>query len=1096
MQHIRAWRRPGGGGGSGGGDGGGEGTTFSGDVGNRLGAARLTEMFVSVGRLDYQDKFEDGFRDVSSVTNSISGSRRQHVEVVVDRHDDPVLTEFVDRAAKKLLRANDTVTRVMVASLLVSEALGRSGDHASDLCRLCDQLLVDRADPKSGAVRLGDLMPGPREAGGLGTRKSGAGKSSHRAILLKAIADWLGIAPCSLVRGGVGGDGAGGAAGVVTATYCTVLIDGEPFVVDVMFDPGALYEHNSSKAAEYIRRLESEHSGQTKAVSTSIVSVEGIAGRRAMPRASGGIAVGGTSGATAPSMQQNLDGRMVRPSWHVEPWEVEFDRRDRAGRGGFGEVFKGVWAGQPVAVKEVRDASPTDGDVCDFILEISLLSRLSHPNVVRFWRGCADVRSCRRTLILVTEWMDRGVLSSLLHESQEPALSFGQVTVLAMGIGRGIAFLHQVKILHLDLKSPNVLLDSTWQTKLCDFGLAKLREQTALHTTLRGVSPIWAPPELFDDRGETGGGEVTEKADVYSFGIIVFELTTRSLPFSDVSQMQLPRVKTRGQLPKFPEDMDGNMRDLVKLCLTHKPTGRPTMFEALEQVEQIAQRRGIDLQEEQAQMEHDGLHFESFGDGCRGGVGGGAASSVEQVRRAEADRRRAEMEVARLKNLLQEEDAKVQKLELVRRGGNAAAAAEATDIRNAEIQFCERHTQAVGDVKFRCALCRKLFRGPEFVHKHLLERHSDDLLASLGAGTGRSAGAETMANQQEKGGEGSDWFFDEDIAEESNPRLYTAHLRGPASSSPGGGGADGGCGGLANSSFSQALQDAAEAGDVGRLQQCLLQGGVSLDQVDVDGGTPLQIAAKCGNVEAVRYILSNSADVGAADEAGLTALHAAAQDGHIEVCELLLHAGSRVDADSGAKARTALHLAAANGHREVCAALLLNKAGANILDGDGESALHKAARFGDREVCEVILSWGGDVGATDNEGWSPLHEAARWGDAELVESLLQRGADARARSNDGEFALHVVPGGYADLAVVDVLLQWRCDVDCRDFDGEAPLHVAVRLGDAELAGALLSQSADANATNNSGATPLDFAKRDEIRWLLRSHKGRKGAGAC
>ena len=227
-----------------------------------------------------------------------------------------------------------------------------------------------------------------------------------------------------------------------------MLVEGDAFVVDVMFDPGALYEQGSGKADEYLRRLAAGADGGRK--------------REGAP--------------AAPSMQQGLTGRMLRPSWHVEPWEIEFDRRDRAGRGGFGEVFQGCWAGQPTAVKEVRDANPTDGDVSDFILEISLLSRLSHPNIIRFWRGCVDLRGGHRTLLLVTEWMDRGVLSQLLHESQEPNLKTGEIHVLATGIGLGIQYLHHVKILHLDLKSPNVLLNSYWQPKLCDFGLAKLRE--------------------------------------------------------------------------------------------------------------------------------------------------------------------------------------------------------------------------------------------------------------------------------------------------------------------------------------------------------------------------------------------------------------------------------------------------------------------------------------------------------------------------------------------------------------------------------------------------------------------------------------------
>eukprot|EP00434_Breviolum_minutum_P012587 symbB.v1.2.011092.t1/scaffold693.1/size172333/4 len=118
----------------------------------------------------------------------------------------------------------------------------------------------------------------------------------------------------------------------------------------------------------------------------------------------------------------------------------------------------------------------------------------------------------------------------------------------------------------------HVLLNSTWQPKLCDFGLAKIREQTALQTTLRGVSPIWAPPEMFDDKGG-----VTEKADVYSFGIILLELSSRKLPYSDVGQMQLPRVKAKGQLPRFPPEMDMEHVELVRQCLCAKANQRPGM---------------------------------------------------------------------------------------------------------------------------------------------------------------------------------------------------------------------------------------------------------------------------------------------------------------------------------------------------------------------------------------------------------------------------------------------------------------------------------------------------------------------------------------
>jgi len=742
---------------------------------------------------------------------------------------------------------------------------------------------------------------------------------------------------------------------------------------------------------------------------------------------------------------------MLRPSWHVEPWEVDFDRRDRAGRGGFGEVFVGHWAGQQAAVKEVRDASPTDADVCDFVLEISLLSRLSHPNIVRFWRGCVDLRGGHRTLLLVTEWMDRGVLSQLLHESQEPTLTLASAQVLAMGIARGVAYLHHVKILHLDLKSPNVLLNSTWQPKLCDFGLAKIREQTALQTTLRGVSPIWAPPEMFDDKGG-----VTEKADVYSFGIILFELSSRKLPYSDVGQMQLPRVKAKGQLPRFPPEMDTEHVELVRQCLCAKANQRPGMTAMIAKIKELCKNKGIDLEQEQISMEQRGLHFTGVG---------GSTPHVEQLRRAEAERRRAEQELARLRRLLTEEEARFRSLEAVANG--APVEQKEKDFE----EFCEQRTQAVGDSKFRCLVCRKLFRAPEFVHKHLRERHWDDFQS--GRPTPDVPDDDEIRGQRSM--VKSDQFFDADVAEESNAQLYTQKFE-------------------KTGNFSQAIQDAAEKGDLACLQQVAQQNASLLKQSDVDGSTPLHLCAKQGHAECVQLLLQHSMDATVQDDGGHTPLHLAAQEGHHSVVELLL-LSSNSDATGSAKQRTPLHLAAANGHAEVCGALLMQRANVNLQDADGESPLHKAARFGDLDLCELILSFGASVSCADHDGWCALHEAARWGDALLVESLLRRGADVSARSNDGESALHVVPGGYAELEVVQVLLAWRGDVNGRDYDGETPLHLAVKLGDVELAGLLLQQNADANATNQQGATPLDFAKKDEVRWLLRSHKGRKGTGA-
>lgn len=1007
MQNIHAWRKN-------------DGQSQPGSPVKRPGAPsgqpQQTSRFFKDKRLGFRDTLGDGFRDAGGKDPSASSvsSSAHNAMLLVDRSVDNGLSEFVTRVHKRIRRANDAVTKVMVGALMVSESLGRSGTHVQGLEGKCEKLIAERMN--AGVIMLGELLYEKKAAPGeKQSWQPGAGTVRYRAILFKAIADWLGFVHCALCR-----DDAGN-------TWNIVEVENETYVLDIIFEPGALYEDNSKKAKDYLSRCQQ-------------------AGKNAV----------------APSGQQGLDGKMPRPSWHVEPWEANYDRKDRAGRGGFGEVFRGQWAGMPVAIKEVRDTNPTDDEVCDFILEISLLSGLSHPNIVRFFRGCVDLRGGTRTLLLITEWMDRGVLSGLIHEAQEPVLTMGQNLVVALGVARGMAYLHDVGILHLDLKSPNVLLSSHWATKLCDFGLAKMKEQTSLNTTMKGVSPIWAPPEMFDDQN----GGITEKADVYSFGIILFELVVRKLPFSDISQMQLPRVKAKGQLPKIPGDVDADIKSAMETFMSHRPQGRPPMAGVITRIQQLAKARQIDLVQEQSQMETQGFHG-------AGGSGGDGHKS-EELRRAEAEKKKSEDELARLKKLLQEEQSKLQLIEeKVREKGFGSGEDQAK-----AKEFCEQHCEKLSDDKFRCSLCRKLFRGPEFVHKHIREKHLDEMLKQ----TTPKATPSGSANHAPVGRKNSDRYADADVGDEDDgARMYTNKM----------GGAGGGKG-AGSGQFSQALQDAAEQGDLSRVQQCLRQGGVNLNQVDSDHSSPLHLSSKNGHVEVVQYMISNSADVKEMNDSGFLALHLAAQEGHTAICEMILGGAAPVDAHGNAKARTPLHLAAANGHRDTCGVLLFSKANVNLQDNDGVSALHNAARFGNKDLCEVILSWGASVNVTDHDGWAPVHEAARWGDGELVESLLQRGADVNARSNDGESALHAVPGGYAEIEVIEVLLQWKCEVNCKDYDGETPLHVAVKLGDEDMTGILLENGADANSKNHSGQTPLDVAKKDDIRWLLRQHKAKKG----
>lgn len=202
---------------------------------------------------------------------------------------------------------------------------------------------------------------------------------------------------------------------------------------------------------------------------------------------------------------------------------------------------------------------------------------------------------------MVTEHIEKGGLSTLLHgHGGKPlpgSLTMPQVIWLSLGMARGMQYLHACKVLHLDLKSPNVLVDISWTPKLCDFGLAKISGKETgeggFQTTLRGVSPIWAPPEMFDDRADA----MTEKADVYSYGIVFFEVASRQLPFQEISQRQLPKAKFEGVLPQIPKEIPEDCASLVKSCCAHKPGARPSMNGVVARLQDIATGRGLNLAE-------------------------------------------------------------------------------------------------------------------------------------------------------------------------------------------------------------------------------------------------------------------------------------------------------------------------------------------------------------------------------------------------------------------------------------------------------------------------------------------------------------------
>ncbi|XP_040376433.1 G-type lectin S-receptor-like serine/threonine-protein kinase At2g19130 [Oryza brachyantha] len=190
---------------------------------------------------------------------------------------------------------------------------------------------------------------------------------------------------------------------------------------------------------------------------------------------------------------------------------------DKLGEGGFGSVFRGTLPGSAtaVAVKNLKAVGQAEKQ---FRTEVQTVGMIRHTNLVRLLGFCVN----RNRMLLVYEYMSNGSLDAHIFSEKSSLLSWPVRYQIAIGIARGLAYLHEECedcIIHCDIKPENILLDGEFCPKIADFGMAKLlgREFNSALTTVRGTMGYLAPEWIY-------GQPITKKADVYSFGIVLFEI--------------------------------------------------------------------------------------------------------------------------------------------------------------------------------------------------------------------------------------------------------------------------------------------------------------------------------------------------------------------------------------------------------------------------------------------------------------------------------------------------------------------------------------------------------------------------------------------
>ncbi|XP_008240239.1 PREDICTED: LEAF RUST 10 DISEASE-RESISTANCE LOCUS RECEPTOR-LIKE PROTEIN KINASE-like 2.1 [Prunus mume] len=273
--------------------------------------------------------------------------------------------------------------------------------------------------------------------------------------------------------------------------------------------------------------------------------------------------------------------------------------KDKLGRGGYGDVYKGkLRDGCLVAVK-VLNASKGNGE--DFINEVASISRTSHVNVVTLLGYCFEGQK----KALIYEFMPNGSLEKFIYKEislkTTPHLELEKLFEIAIGIARGLEYLHRgcnTRILHFDIKPHNILLDDNFCPKISDFGLSKLCLKESIMSMLDARGTIgYIAPEVFC----RNFGGVSVKSDVYSYGMMILEVAggrknsdvqvshTTDAFFPDWIYKHLEQGSSNLGLPNpMTQEENELARKMILVglwCIQTKPSDRPSMSKVIEMLE-------------------------------------------------------------------------------------------------------------------------------------------------------------------------------------------------------------------------------------------------------------------------------------------------------------------------------------------------------------------------------------------------------------------------------------------------------------------------------------------------------------------------------
>lgn len=296
-------------------------------------------------------------------------------------------------------------------------------------------------------------------------------------------------------------------------------------------------------------------------------------------------ATGGKDSRETVQIQEELR----RIGHEIKEQDLQFgDEQDWViGVGASGIVKRGLWLKTTeVAVKALKNLPEftENKELISFYKEIETLSKLRHANIVQMYGFCKK----QNYICLVTEFVKGGSLQSCLGDRENYPLDLPLQIELTANISRGMVYLHSQGIFHRDLKPANILIENWFEgrVKVCDFGLSRVRkkDQDDAQESALG-SPQYAAPELNKDTHN-------EKVDVFSFAIILWEVSARTQPWPEVRfGWEFSERYGKGQRP--PVARENPFKNLITKCWNQDPDLRPSFVEIFEELENLKKSLGI-----------------------------------------------------------------------------------------------------------------------------------------------------------------------------------------------------------------------------------------------------------------------------------------------------------------------------------------------------------------------------------------------------------------------------------------------------------------------------------------------------------------------